>query len=55
MLNKFLYTKVEEKDSGYIWFQEDGATCRTTAANLNVLRVVFENRIIGRDLTPLAY
>ena len=30
-----------------IWFQQDVATCHTTVATLDVLRPVFENRIIS--------
>ena len=48
------------------WFQEDGATCHTTNVTIDLLRTVFENRIISRnsdvncppwscDLTPLDY
>ena len=48
MLNEFLFTKIEEKDIGNIWFQQDGATCHTTEATLDVLRTVFEDRIISR-------
>ena len=66
MLNEFLFTKIEEEDIGNIWFQQDGATCHTDEATLNVLRPVFEDRIISRradvvwpprscDLTPLDY
>ena len=40
-------TKIEEKDIGNIWFQQDGATCHTAEATLDVLRPVFEDRIIG--------
>ena len=51
---------------GNIWFQQDDTTCHTAEATLNVLRPVFENRIISRkadvvwprrssDLTPLDY
>ena len=29
MFNEFFFTKIEEKDIGNIWFQEDGATCQT--------------------------
>ena len=61
MLNEFLFTKIEEKDIGNIWFQQDGATCHTAEAT-----PVFEDRIISRraevvwpprscDLTPLGY
>ena len=65
MLNEFLFTKIEE-DIGNIWFQQDGATCHTAEATLDVLQLVFEDRIISRradvvwaprncDLTPLDY
>ena len=48
MLNEYLLTKIEEKDIGNIWFQQDSATCHTAEATVNVLRPVFEDRIIGR-------
>ena len=58
--------KIEEEDIGKIWFQQDGAMCYTAQAILDVLRPVFEDRIISRraaivwfpricDLTPLYY
>ena len=61
---EFLLKKIEEEDIGNIWFQELGATCQTAEATLDVLRRVFEYRIISRradvvwssrscDLTPL--
>ena len=64
MLNEFLFTKIEEEDIGNFWFQQDGATCHLPEAILDVLRPVFEVRIISRradvvwprrscDLTPL--
>ena len=37
--------KIEEEDIGNIWFQQDGATCHTAEAPLDVLRPVFEDRI----------
>ena len=66
MLNEFLFTKIVEQDIGNIWFQQDGATCHTSEATLDVLRLVFKDRIISRradvvwpprscDLTPLDY
>ena len=66
MLNEFLFTKIEEEDIHNIWFQRDGATCHTAEATLNVLRPVFEDRLLRRradvawpsrscDLTPLDY
>ena len=62
----FLLTETEEEDIGNIWFQHDGATCHTAEATHDVLRPVFEDRIISRtadvvwppwscDLTPLDY
>ena len=62
MLNEFLITKTEQNDR----LQQDGATCHTADATLDVLRTVFEDRIISRgadvvwpprscDLTPLDY
>ena len=64
--NAFLFTKIEEKDIGNIWLQQDGAVCHTAEAALDVLRPVFEDRIISRRadivwpprscvLTPLAF
>ena len=66
MLNEFLFTKIEEEDTGNIWFQQGGATCHTAEATLDVLHTVFEDRIISRradvvclpqscDLTSLDY
>ena len=51
---------------GRKWFQQDGATCYTANVTIDLLRTVFENRIISRnsfinwppqscDLTPLDY
>ena len=64
MLNKFLFTKIVEEDIGNFWFQQEGATCHTAEAKLNILLHVFKDRIINRkadvvwplrscDLTPL--
>ena len=66
MLDEFLFTKIEEEDNGNIWFQQDGATCHTAEATLDVLHTVFGDCIISRradvvwplwscDLTPLDY
>ena len=66
MLSEFLFTKIEEEDIGNIWFQQDGATCHTAEATLDVLPFVFKDHIISRranvvwpprscDLTPLNY
>ena len=67
MLNEFLFTKIEEEeDIANIWFQQDGATCHTAEATLDILRPAFEDRIISSradvvwpprccNLTPLHY
>ena len=46
MLNEFLFTQIEEEDIGNICFQQDGAMCHTAQAALDILRPVFEDRII---------
>ena len=46
MLNEFLFTRTEEEDIGNIWFQQDDIMWYTAEAVLNILRPVFENRII---------
>ena len=62
-LTNFCFAKIEEEDIGNIWFHQDGATCNTDEAILDVLRPVFEDHIISRktdivwtprscDLTP---
>ena len=61
-----MFTKIEEEDIGNIWFQRDGATWHTAQATFDVLRPVFEDRIINPradivwpprscDLSPLDY
>ena len=40
--------KIEEEDIGNIWFRQDGAKCHTAEATHDVLRPVFEDRIISR-------
>ena len=65
MLKEFLFTKIEEGDIGSIRLQQNGAKCHTAESTFDVLRPVFENRIISRradivwpprnDLTPLDY
>lgn len=66
MLSKFFFKQIEEEDLDNIRFQQDGATCHTANATLNLLRPNLENRIISKigdvnwpprscDLTPLDY
>ena len=39
ILNEFLFTKIEVEDIDNIWFQQDGATCHTAEATIDVLRL----------------
>lgn len=66
MLTDWFFGQMEEYDLDDIWFQQDGATCHTAHATVDVLRPIFENRIISKngdvnwpprscDLTPLDY
>ena len=48
LLTEFLFTTIEEKDIDNIWFQQDGVTCHTAEATLDVFRPVFEERIINK-------
>ena len=63
MLNELLLTKIKEENIANNWFQQDGATCHIAESQLDVLRPVFEDRIISHrvdvvwkhrscDLTP---
>ena len=64
VIGQCLFTKIKEEDIGNIWFQQDGVTCHTAEATLDVFRRVFEDRIISSradvvwppryyDLTPI--
>ena len=66
MLNEFLFTKIEEQDIGNIQFQQDGATSHRADGTHDVLRPVFEDRILSHraevvwpprscDWTPVGY
>ena len=48
MLNELLFIKIEEQYIGNICFQQDAATCHTAKAKLDILHLVFEDRIISR-------
>uniref|UniRef100_A0A0K2V0N3 Putative LOC100569746 [Acyrthosiphon pisum] n=1 Tax=Lepeophtheirus salmonis TaxID=72036 RepID=A0A0K2V0N3_LEPSM len=66
MLEDFLFSQMEKEDIGDIWFQKDGAACHTANVTVDILQIVFDNRIISRNgnvnwpyrscnLTPLDY
>lgn len=66
MLLEFLWPELDNIDIEEMWFQQDGATCHTANATLNLLKDKFGDWIISRrgfvnwpprscDLTPLDY
>ena len=48
MITDFLLTAIEEYDLENMWFQQAGATCHTTRANMALLQEIFHGCIISR-------
>ncbi|CAI6355943.1 unnamed protein product [Macrosiphum euphorbiae] len=66
MINNFFWPKLDDMDTEDMWFQQDGATCHTARATMDILRERFEGMVISRngdinwpprscDLTPLDF
>ncbi|GFV89222.1 putative DD41D transposase [Trichonephila clavipes] len=66
MITKFFIPELNNHDIQELWFQQDGATCHTTRATIDLLKDTFGDRLISRfgpvnwpprscDLTPLDY
>ena len=66
MINDFFVPELNRLDPGELWFQQDGATCHTARATIDLLKETFGERIISRfgpvnwlprscDLTSLDY
>ncbi|XP_050310837.1 uncharacterized protein LOC126747933 [Anthonomus grandis grandis] len=66
MINDFLWPQLDDMDLTDIWFQQDGATCHTARATLDLLHEKFNGFIISRggdvhwpprscDITPLDF
>lgn len=66
MLNDFLWPILRNYDISDMWFQQDGATCHTAHATIDLLETKFQGRIITHnsavkwpprscDLTPLDF
>ena len=66
MITDFFLPAIEEYDLENMWFQQDGATCHTTRANMALLQETFPGRVISRrgdinwpprscDLTPIDF
>ncbi|GFX67950.1 uncharacterized protein TNCV_2288131 [Trichonephila clavipes] len=66
MITNFFIPELNNHDVQELWFQQDGATCHTARATIDLLKDTFGNRLISRfgpvnwpprscDLTPLDY
>ncbi|GFV72168.1 putative transposable element [Trichonephila clavipes] len=64
MITNFFIPELNNHDVQELWFQQDGATCHTTRATIDLLKDTFGDRLISRfgpvnwpprscDLTPL--
>ncbi|GFV23057.1 uncharacterized protein TNCV_5101541 [Trichonephila clavipes] len=66
MITNFFIPELNNHDVQELWFQQDGATCPTAHATIDLLKDTFGDRLISRfgpvnwppkscDLTPLDY
>ncbi|GFW96841.1 DUF4817 domain-containing protein [Trichonephila clavipes] len=66
MITNFFIPELDNHDVQELWFQQDGATCHTARATIDLLKDTFGDRLISRfgpvnwpprscDLTPLDY
>ncbi|GFT94674.1 uncharacterized protein TNCV_1990941 [Trichonephila clavipes] len=66
MITNFSIPELSNHDVQELWFQQDGTTCHTALATIDLLKDTFGDRLISRfgpvnwpprtcDLTPLAY
>ncbi|GFV11997.1 putative DD41D transposase [Trichonephila clavipes] len=66
MITNFFIPELNNHDIQELWFQQDGATCHTTRATIDLFKDTFGDRLISRfgpvnwpprscDLTPLDY
>ncbi|GFW62778.1 uncharacterized protein TNCV_2625411 [Trichonephila clavipes] len=66
MITNFFIPELNNHDVQELWFQQDGATCHTALAIIDLLKDTFGDRLISRfgpvnwpprscDLTPLDY
>ena len=66
MINKFLWSELEDMDVDDVYLQQDSATCHTSGEIIGLLREKFPGRVISRngdynwsprscDLTPLDF
>ncbi|GFY11324.1 putative transposable element [Trichonephila clavipes] len=66
MITNFFIPEFNNHDVQELWFQQDGATCHTARATIDLLKDTFGDRLFSRfgpvnwpprscDLTPLDY
>ncbi|GFW67030.1 DUF4817 domain-containing protein [Trichonephila clavipes] len=66
MITNFFIPELNNHDVQELWFQQDGVTCHTARATIDLLKDTFSDRLISRfgpvnwpprfyDLTPLDY
>ncbi|GFX56472.1 uncharacterized protein TNCV_74181 [Trichonephila clavipes] len=66
MITNFFIPELNNHDVEELWFQQDGATCHTARATIDLLKDAFDDRLISRfgpvnwplrscDLTPLDF
>ncbi|GFT04461.1 HTH CENPB-type domain-containing protein [Trichonephila clavipes] len=66
MITNFFISELNNHDVQELWFQQDGATCHTARASIDLLKDTFSDHLISRfgpvnwpprscDLTPLDY
>ncbi|GFU75494.1 putative LOC100569746 [Trichonephila clavipes] len=66
LITNFFIPELNNHDVQELWFQQDGATCHTVRATIDLLKDTFRDRLISRfgpvnwpprswDLTPLDY
>ncbi|GFV25631.1 uncharacterized protein TNCV_1459461 [Trichonephila clavipes] len=66
MITNFFIPELNNHDVQELWFQQDGETCHTARATIDLLKDTFGDRLISRfgpvnwpprscDLTPLDY
>ena len=49
MITNFFIPELNNHDVQELWFQQDGATCHTARATIDLLTETFGNRIISRS------
>ena len=48
MISNFLWPKMDDMDTDNMWFQQDGATCHTSHATMDILHERFEGYLARR-------